>query len=49
LKDYRAGWTAYLATHDKLVAMVRAADMDAALTYFRGEQRTAFRFRFSAS
>ncbi len=43
LKDYRAGWTAYLATHDKLLAMVRAADMDAALTYFSGEQRTAFR------
>ncbi|HPP46399.1 MAG TPA: methyl-accepting chemotaxis protein, partial [Accumulibacter sp.] len=43
LRDYRAGWTTYLATHDKLVALLRAADMDAAQAYFRGEQRTAFR------
>lgn len=43
LKDYRTGWSAYLATHDKLVSMLRGGEKDSALSYFRGDQRESFR------
>jgi methyl-accepting chemotaxis protein len=43
LANYRKSFDAYLKTHDRLVELVRAGDMDTALAYFRNEQRKAFR------
>ncbi len=43
LKEYRAGWNGYLKTHEELVRMARAGQKEAALAYFRGEQRKSFR------
>ena len=43
LADYRQALERYLKTHDQLVQMVRSGDMQAALAFFRGEQRVAFR------
>jgi methyl-accepting chemotaxis protein len=40
---YRQALDVYLKTHDQLVTLVRAGDMDKALAYFRNEQRKAFR------
>ncbi len=43
LADYRQALDVYMKTHDQLVQIVRAGEMDKALAYFRGEQRKAFR------
>ena len=43
LGDYRQALDSYMKTHDQLVVMVKASEMDKALAYFRGEQRKAFR------
>ncbi|MBS1189559.1 MAG: methyl-accepting chemotaxis protein [Rhodocyclaceae bacterium] len=43
LADYRKSLDGYMQTHDRLVQLVRAGDMDQALAYFRNEQRKSFR------
>lgn len=41
--DHRAALEGYFKTHEKLEAMVRAGDMEAAMAFFRGEQRKVYR------
>lgn len=43
LNDYRQSLDGYMKTHDQLVQLVKAGEMDKALAYFRGDQRKAFR------
>ncbi|HZX30302.1 MAG TPA: MCP four helix bundle domain-containing protein, partial [Rhodocyclaceae bacterium] len=43
LADYRKSFDSYMKTHDRLVELVRAGDMDQALVYFRNDQRKIFR------
>ena len=43
IAEYRQQLDAYMKTHDRLVELVRAGNMEAALAYFRAEQRQAFR------
>ncbi len=43
LAEYQQAQASYMKTHDELVRLVRANEMDKALDYFRNEQRKSFR------